>query len=442
VLEKIPLLALSLTAGAVTIFTQNRVHAVMTLGTFPFGRRLANAFVSPVVYVRQMFCPAGLEVFYPFPNHGAPFWVTISAIAVLAAITAVAIYWRQKHPYLLVGWLWYLVMLTPVIGLLQSGVQAHADRYTYLPQIGLYVALTWAAVGFCGGRPRCRRVIGWAAALVVAVLAEVAHLQTSCWRDSESLWRHALACDPDNVLAHYNLGKALIDSGRYPQGMSEFQRALDIQPDYPDARNNLGYSLFQQGKVDEAITQYNVELESHPDDPLAQYDLGIALVQKGRLDEAITHYEKALAGLPDDAKVRNNLGAIYLQKHRMNDALAQYRRALEIDPNSVVIRNNAGHLAWVLAASPDDSLRNGPQAVELAQGLLQKSGGNEPESLAILAAAYAETGKFADAIATAQRAEMLAAKQSNFRLAGAIQGQLSYYQASRPVRDASLVNMP
>jgi Flp pilus assembly protein TadD len=437
-LEKIPLLALSLAAGSVTVLTQNRVHAVISLAVFPFGWRLANALVSPVVYIRQMFYPAGLEVFYPFPSRGVPLWTWVPASAFLASVSALAVFLRRERPYLLVGWLWYLVMLLPVIGLLQAGAQAHADRYTYLPQIGLYMALTWTAAELGADWPNRRRVFGLAAIVVIAALGAVAHVQASYWRNSESLWNHTLACEPDNVLAHYDLGMTMIDSGRNAEGMVEFQRALRIQPDYPDARNNLGYIFFQQGKVDEAMAQYNLVLKSHPDNPLAHYSLGLALAQKGRLDEAIAHLEKALAVLPDDAKIRNNLATAYLEKRRVDDAMAQYRQALTIEPDSVLIRNNFGHLAWILAASPDDSLRNGAKAVGAAQELVRLSGGNEPVFLMILAAAYAETGKFADAIATAERAQKLATEQSNFPLVGTLQAQLYLYQSGRPVRDASL----
>jgi Flp pilus assembly protein TadD len=442
VLEKIPLLMLSLAMGAMTILTQSRVHAVISLETFPFRWRLANALVSPVVYLRQMFYPSGLEVFYPFPTHGVPFWETATAVVLLSAISAGAVFWRRKHPWLLVGWLWYLVMLLPVIGLLQAGAQARADRYTYLPQIGLCMALTWAVAGLGLGRPDLRRALGAAAVMVVAALAACSYVQASCWRNSESLWKHTLACEPDNVLAHYNLGVTMIASGRNTEGMAEFGEALKLQPDYPDARNNLGYALFQQGKINDAIEQYDAVLKSHPDNVMAHYNLAVALVQQGKRDEAITHFEKAAAVLPDDAKIHNNLGMAYLQNRRVDDAIAQYHEALILEPDSVLVRNNFGHLAWVLATSPDDSLRNGAKALAVARELVAQSGNNQPAYLMILAAAYAETGKFADAAKTGGLADNLALEQGNFTLADSLRAQLDLYQSGRPVRDSSLANEP
>jgi protein O-mannosyl-transferase len=440
VLEKVPLLALSAAAGAITVLTQRRVHAVMSLEVAPLGARLANALVSPVVYLWQMLWPVNLAAYHPFPHDGTPWWSAGGAAAGLAVISWVAVIQRRSHPYLLVGWLWYLVVLLPVIGLLQAGGQAHADRYTYLPQIGVYMAVVWTMKGLCAGSPRRLAALVTAGIAVVAALGTCAHRQTAHWRDSESLWRHALACDPDNVLAHYNLGMAMSDLRRDDAAISEFASALKLQPDYPDAHNSLGFTLFRQGKVDEAIAQYDLVLKLHPDNALAHYNLGVALTQKGQTDDAIAHFEQAAAVQPDDAKIRNNLGMSYLQKRRLGDAMIQYQKALAIEPGSVLIRDNFAHLGWIFATSPDDSQRDGAKALTVTQQVLQSSGGNGPAYLAIEAAAHAERGDFPTAIATAERARERAAAADNFQLANAIQQQLAFYQVGRPFRDWSLAN--
>ena len=300
ILEKIPLLALSLASCVAAFLAQG--HAVQTLEKFPFALRMGNALVSYVAYVWQTFYPAGLAVFYPYPANGLPIWEVVLAALALLAISLAAFFWRRKRPYLLVGWLWYLGMLLPVIGLVQiGGAQARADRYTYLPQIGLCLAVVWA-VGSLGAGWRYRRpVFGGVAAVVLAALGVSSYFQTSYWRDSESLWKHTLACTSDNAVAQYDLGMAFFQKGQADEAMTHFQEAVNISPQHARAHVNLGVVLFQKGRVDEAITHFQkaLQLEIHPDHAGVHYNLGIALLQKGRVDEAIVHLQKAHEIRPD-----------------------------------------------------------------------------------------------------------------------------------------------
>jgi tetratricopeptide (TPR) repeat protein len=531
VLEKIPLLLLSAGSAIVAVFAQKQVGTVQSLGNAPVSLRVANALVSAATYLRQMFCPTGLAVLYPYPFNGLPGSEVALAALALAGISAAAWFWRRGRPYLLAGWLWYLIMLAPVIGILQVGPQARADRYTYLPQIGVYVLLTWAAAELSAGWRWRRVVLGGGGAMILGALVFCARAQCSYWRDSESLWTQTLACTSGNFIGHNNLGDALLEKGRVDEAITHFQKALQIKPDYAkawnnlglgllkkgsedeaiadfqralqinpglaEAHNNLGDALLQKGSVDEAIAQFQLSLQFRPDlaeahcnlagalmrkgnmdeaiahfqqalqinpgNAEAQYDLGNAMLRKGNVDEAIAHFRQALQINPGFAEAHNNLGSVLLQKGSLDEAIVHFQKFLEIKPGSAAVENNLANallrkgrvaeairhfqkalqinpddreaginLAWVLATASEASLRNGSQAVELAQRANQLTGDRNPVVLCTLAAAYAESGRYPEAVTAAQRALELAESQSNTALADSLRLQLKNYQAGLP----------
>jgi tetratricopeptide (TPR) repeat protein len=396
--------------------------------------RIGNAAVSYVVYLRQMFCPAGLAVLYPYPQNSLPGWKIALAVVLLAAISAGVFLRRQRQPYLLMGWLWYLGMLIPVIGLVQVGGQAHADRYTYLPQIGLYLALIWA-VGSLGAGWRHRRVVlGGLSTVILVALIFCARAQTSYWRNSEVLWTHTLACTSDNYIAHYNLGDALVKMGRRDEAIAQYQKTLQITPNYAEAHDNLGSVLLQKGRVDEAIAHYQTALRITPENATAHNNLGNALRQKGRVDEAIAQCQVALQINPDYADAHDNLGNALFQKRRVAEAITHYQKALQINPDYAEAHNN---LAWVLATAPQVSLRNGDEAVKLAERANQLTGGKTPIILHTLAAAYAEAGRFGDAIRSVQKAIELAQAAGQKDLAERFTGELKLYEAGLPFHEKS-----
>jgi tetratricopeptide (TPR) repeat protein len=313
---------------------------VATLEVLPWRLRVANACISYATYVGQFFYPTGLAVFYPHLRVGLPMWKAAAALMVLVLVSAaVAIYWR-KRPYLLVGWLWFLGMLVPVIGLVQVGIHARADRYTYLPQIGLCISLAWLASSFLGRNPRRSggsfRCPSWLTSVVSAMLlASVtggAWRQTVFWRDDETVWNRALACTSANALAHNNLATFRAHQGRMDEAIDHYRRALEIRPDLAEAHNNLGALLLMRGQVDQSIAECRRALEIRPQYPSAHLNLGKALDARGFPNDAISHYRKALEIQPNFAAAHNNLGNILTARGSFDEAIAHCRKALEIAP--------------------------------------------------------------------------------------------------------------
>jgi protein O-mannosyl-transferase len=401
VVEKIPLIALSAVSSMVTFLAQR--GAIGWTEQVPMPARISSSLVAYVVYIRQMFWPAGLAVFYPHPESRLPIWEISLASIVLVGITAAAFVFRKKAPYFVTGWLWYLGMLVPVIGLVQVGWQGHADRYTYLPQIGLYIAVAWTVTDLTHSWRFQRIALGVAAVLIVGALSCRAWLQTSYWRDSETLFTHALAVTSNNDVALNNLGIIFLDKGQLDDAISKLQAALDLRPENAPAHDNLAKALLRKGQITEAMVHYRKFLALQPENVEARNTLGTALIQQGHLREAIDQWEEALATQPENG-------------------------------------NAASNLAWVFATCPEDSIRDGARAAELGVRALRISGGKIPMIYKVLAAAYAENGRFADAVETAQRGAELATISGNPGLAAELESNIALYQSGRPLRDPSITN--
>jgi tetratricopeptide (TPR) repeat protein len=324
-----------------------------------------------------------------------PAWEVFDAALLLAALTVAVNSLRQKYPYLLVGWLWYLGMLVPVIGIVQVGDQAYADRYTYLPQIGLCIAGTWMAADWAG-EWRVRRIaLGGVAAVVLCGLTIAAWRQTTYWRDSEALWTHTLENTRDNWAAHNDLGTVLYQKGRTADAIAEFRKAVAIFPGDAEAHNNLANALVGEGAPEEAIAEYREALKIKPACPEAQVNLADVLLREGEVDDARVHLQEAIALHPANAGTLNKL-------------------------------------AWMLAAAPQTSVRDGAAAVEVALEATRLSGGTNPIILRTLAAAYAEAGEYSNAVQTANAALKLAESQTNTVLAEELRRESGLYEAGRP----------
>jgi tetratricopeptide (TPR) repeat protein len=443
VLEKIPLLVLSAGACVITFVLQKR--ATGAIPPLPLLWRLENASTSYVIYIWKTLWPTRLAVFYPHPNNTLPIWGVIFAVALLVAVTVAAIICRSQRPYLLTGWFWYLIMLVPVIGIVQVGEQAYADRYTYLPSIGLFLAAVWFTADIAAvRRSQSRLVVATAVTTVLlAVLVWAAFVQTSYWRNSDTLWNHALAVTSDNDVAHNNLGYLCADRGEPDKAISHFESAARIRsgktnPHYDAAsafvQMNLADALARKGRSGEAMAHYEEAIRLQPYYADAYYNRGNVLFAQGRIDEAIADWEWTLQLRPDDADAHTCLGNALLRQHLQNEAMAQYETAAALAPNDFHSRNN---MAWLLATSSDASIRDGAKAVELAQQAVALSGGREPNFIRTLAAAYAENGRFSEAIAAAQQALAVAAMQGKSGLTKLLKNDITLYRANVPLRGAT-----
>jgi tetratricopeptide (TPR) repeat protein len=442
--EKLPLFALSVASSIVAFALQ--VQSSESVGQLPFGWRLQNALVTYFTYIWQMFWPANLAVFYPHPDDHLGLWQVALAAAFLIAMTWVAFALRRNRPYLFVGWLWYLVMLLPVIGIVEVGLQGHADRYTYLPHVGLSIAVTWLAADVSRSLRYRKEILAAAGGGIVIILTACAWKQTTYWRNSETLWARALAVTTDNDVALTNLGTSLMDRGQLDDAFSYFQRALAIRSRSEHSHYNLSLALIhdsvgnvlgRKGRLDEAIAHFRQAIEFRPDYPDAHYNLGTALFQKGDLDGAIAEWRILLSIHPYDAGGHTSLGNALIQQGSLREAVDHYEKALQSEPDSILPLNN---LAWVMATGPDDSLRNNEIAVQLATKANQLSKETNPVFIRTLAAAYAQAGQFEKAIETARRALAQANAQGVHDLAIQIQEELDLYQRRTPLRDPSLRN--
>ncbi len=442
--EKLPLFGLSLASSIVALALQ--VQAPASVGQLPFSWRLQNALVTYVTYVWQMFWPANLAVFYPHPDDHLAFWQVALAAAFLIAITWVVFALRRNRPYLLVGWLWYLVMLLPVIGIVEVGLQGHADRYTYLPHVGLSIALTWLVSDVARSLPHRKEILAVVGGGIVIVLSVCAWKQTTYWRNSETLWTRALAVTTDNDVALTNLGTSLMDRGQLDDALSYFQRALAVRSRSEHSHYNLSLALIhdsvgnvlaRKGRLNDAVAHFRQAIEFRPDYPDAHYNLGTVLFRSRDLDGAIAEWRVTLSLHPNDPGTNANLGNALVQKGLLREAATHYEVALQSEPDSPVALNN---LAWLLSAGPDDSLRNGARAVELARNLNRVSKQNNPFFIRTLAAAYAEAGQFDAAVKTAQGASELANAQGQHGLAVQIQDETDLYRQHLPFRDRTLRN--
>jgi tetratricopeptide (TPR) repeat protein len=382
-------------------------------------------------------------VFYPHPNDTLALWQVNFAILLLLAITAAVIVFRKQRPYLLTGWFWYLVMLIPVIGIVQVGEQGHADRYTYLPHVGLFVAVVWFAIDVATVRQSKPRVavITAAAVLTILFLALAAFIQTSHWRNSDALWTRALAVTSDNDVAHNNLGYLCNDRGELDKAVLHFEsaariRSAKLDPHYnlgsAFVQMNLGDALARKGRSDEAMAHYDEAITLQPDYADAYYNRGTVLLAKGRVDEAITDLAKALEMHPYDADAHTSLGNALLQKGSLREAIAHYATAMALAPEDPHSRNN---LAWILATASDTSIRDGARAVGFAQEAVQLSAGREPLFLRTLAAAYAESGRFSEAIVVAQQAAGIANMQAKPEMAKRLESDLVFFRGNLPLRE-------
>ena len=386
VLEKIPLFALTAISIVVTFAAQQQGGALKSLESFPPATRIANALISYVSYMGKMIWPHNLAVYYPY-SESVPVWQVAGAGLALMCLTILIMWTARKRPYLAVGWLWYLGTLVPVIGLVQVGSQAMADRYTYLPLVGLFIALTWGVPNFFAGWQHRQSVLAILATILLVSSTVCTWLQLRYWQNSITLFQHTLQVTTNNHFVHNNLGVALAYNGRLNEAISHYSNALRLKPEAFEVHNNLGNALAVQGNVDEAIKHYFEALQLEPNYEKAHNNLGNALAGKGMVEEAIEHYSEAIRINPDYARAHYNLGNALAAQESLDEAIKHYFEALRILPDWAGAHNNLGvsleksgklkeainHYHKALRISPDyDRARNN---LERALRLMGKSAG-------------------------------------------------------------------
>jgi Tfp pilus assembly protein PilF len=333
VLEKIPLLILTIVLCLVTVQAQSRGQAVLPLEALPLSERIPNAVVSYVTYLFRTIWPVRLAVFYPHPRAQQSMLLVLGAAGLLVSVTVLVLWYGRRRPYLPVGWLWYVGTLVPVIGLVQVGQQAAADRYTYVPLIGIFVLVVWGVADLLAWL-RVRLAAAWTGtAIVLLACVLLSRSQIRVWQNSGALWEHALSVTTNNAIAHNNMGNVLKNRGEPGAALREFTRALEIDPNLKEAHNNRALMLRRLGRLDEAIHHYHEALRLDPSASTTHINLGVALAMQGRLDEAVDRFMRALELAPDDGQAHHNLGLVRLNQGRLTEAEAQFRRALEINPH-------------------------------------------------------------------------------------------------------------
>jgi tetratricopeptide (TPR) repeat protein len=311
-LEKLPFLALSVLSALVTVYAQSGNNALSSLANLSVADRIENALFSYVLYIWKTLLPFDLAIFYPLAP--VALWKACFAFSLLAGLLFLMLRKSGGYPYLAIGMLWYLITLLPVIGLVQVGQQSMADRYSYIPLIGLFVMISWGAAELVARFPGIRNAVITAGVAVVTCCTVATGIQLSYWKDNISLFSHAIGVTHENFKAHYCLGTAYNSGGRPDLAAREFQEALRIDPDEPFSRRSLAISLQMTGKISEAIAEFNISLGKYPDDYLCHNDLGIALLQQGRIDEAIRHFSEALRLKPKFDQAFSNLRFAQQQK--------------------------------------------------------------------------------------------------------------------------------
>ncbi len=427
--EKAPFFLLAAIISVAAFVVQSDGGAVLT--NIPLTARLENAVVSYCRYMGKLFCPIHLSIFYPHPGYW-PISAALLAVMALLVVTIMAVILRRRAPYLAVGWFWFIGCLVPTIGLVQAGAQAMADRYTYVPAIGLFIMLAWGISDLAAAwrTPRWFLPVTGAATMVGCMI--VTSNQLRHWKNSETLFRHAIEVTTDNHLAYTSLGDYLaIERGRLPEGIVYLKQALKLSPDYAPAHLGLGYALWGQGKLDEAASEFSKTLQSTPGNVETRLRLARILAEAHKPEEAIQQFMFILQLAPDHVQARVELAELLDQQHQAAEAIVHYREALRLDPNSTEALNN---LAWILATDPDDQVRNGTEAVQVAERACKLTGYKTPTLIGTLAAAYAEAGRFKEAVETGEKAYQLALSSNNAALAETNRKLRELYRAHHAYR--------
>jgi protein O-mannosyl-transferase len=459
--EKLPMFGLAAASGVMAFIAQRMGGLVAPDDAFPFGVRIANAFVSFVKYIWLMIVPRNLSVCYVHPGRTIPAWLVLLCAAMVVGITVFAIQRRSRTPYLFVGWMWYLATILPVIGIVQVADQGLADRYIYIPMIGLLIIAAWGLPDLLSRFAPLRLAppLTAAACVVLLLLTMTAHKQVSYWRDGETMYRQVIKVNPTSRTGYSGLGSALAAKGQHEEAQACLHKAIEIDPRDVPSRINMGIDLAVQGRLDEASYYLRQAMEMWPGDPRANYNLARILVMRGKLKEAEAYYSQAVESQPSFVEAQIDLAntllllgkpveavahyseAIRLRPNRasthillagaleelgqLKDAIGHYREAIRLDPRRWDAANN---LAWILATQSDPRYSDPREAIRLAETTCRQVKNRNPQLLDTLAVAYAADGRYEDAAATARRALGLAESAKQARMVREIRAKLQRYE--------------
>jgi Tfp pilus assembly protein PilF len=386
ILEKVPLIAISAVISAITILAQDRSGALTSFGDIGVSERMVNAVVSYGEYVAKMLLPVNLAVFYPYPTS-FPISVVLLSGSFLGAVCFFSFRYIRTAPYLAMGWLWYLITLLPVSGVIQVGVQAMADRYTYIPLIGLFIAIAWGIPDLLKGNPFYRYFIPVAAGTTILLLVILTFKQTGVWKDSFVLFEHAIAVTEGNYVAHNNLGIHLLGYKRFGEAASHFEKVVQIKPDNEKYLTNLGIALYRQKRYEEAMTYYLRAIAVNPRFAGAYYNAADVYLVSGRENEALEYYRKALHLRPGNAAAENNVAEILIRQEKLDEAIIYLRAAIRHHPDFATARNT---LAVVLTRKNqiseaidelNEALRINPRYTEAINNLSKLRGSSQTNKI-------------------------------------------------------------
>ncbi|MDD5134976.1 MAG: tetratricopeptide repeat protein [Phycisphaerae bacterium] len=424
VLEKVPFFVLAAVSSVITFFVQRRGGAVADINILSLESRIANVFLSYARYVGKMFWPRNLAVFYPYDADSFVFWQVAICILVVLAVSFFVIRLAKKQKYLFVGWFWFVGTLVPVIGLVQTGGQSIADRYTYISYIGLFIMLAWGLSELLSKWLHRKIILAISAAIVLTAMGICTHKQIGYWKNSSTLFSRALAVTENNYIAYTSLADDLRTRGEVAPAIEYYKKALQIAPSHADAVLGMGCALTNEGNLTQAAEYLKKSLQLKPNHALAHYNFGIVLQKQGRFAESLDSFAKAVQLDPGSAEAHNNLGNLLVLNGRGYEAVEQFRIAGGLKPDWYVPANN---LAWLTATRYElkDYDMNG--AIGLARRACELTDYRDPAVIGTLAAAYASAGKFTEAIDTVQKAMTAADAAGQPEIKGALQYHLTFY---------------